>query len=105
MNPDLMRSTYGKLMYLLQDAGKPDISRQLGMVLRKPIVTVKAFAEDKGMAAILEDPKLNLATQDVRAGKPTDGSTIQQAVLANSEVTCLVVGVTYAVLGVTGCCT
>eukprot|EP00045_Choanoeca_perplexa_P008411 m.77797 g.77797 ORF g.77797 m.77797 type:complete len:559 (+) comp14484_c0_seq1:192-1868(+) len=76
MNPDLMRSTYGKLMYLLQDAGNPSVARRLQMSLRKPIITVKAFAEDTGMAAILEDPKLALATQDMTYSDQDDASAL-----------------------------
>jgi hypothetical protein len=96
MNPDMMRSTYGKLMYLLQDAAKAQIrvrspgpssaflafspmaavppqhwgsgggQSEIGMALRCPVETVKAFAEALGCEAIFEDPLLLAATQDVR---------------------------------------
>eukprot|EP00730_Choanoeca_flexa_P014683 TRINITY_DN6511_c0_g1_i3.p1 TRINITY_DN6511_c0_g1~~TRINITY_DN6511_c0_g1_i3.p1 ORF type:complete len:556 (+),score=111.15 TRINITY_DN6511_c0_g1_i3:107-1774(+) len=63
MNPDLMRSTYGKLMYLLQDSCQGYTRSDIR--LRKPIVTVKAYAEDLGIEAILDDPMLKIATKDI----------------------------------------
>ena len=65
MNPDLMRSTYGKLMYLLQDSIRPRVQVGLKLCLKKPIVTVRVFAEESGVADILSDDLLAVATQDV----------------------------------------
>ena len=45
MNPDKMRSEYGKAMYMLQDCVNPEISSELGIDLRSEIVTVYSYLE------------------------------------------------------------
>ncbi|KAL5637634.1 hypothetical protein ACGC1H_004149 [Rhizoctonia solani] len=65
MNPDKMRETYGKLIYLLMDAQSPDVSDLLGFSPVVPLVTVYSTLEDHGALAVLEDPRLEVATKEI----------------------------------------
>ena len=65
MNPDRMRSSYGKLMYLLQDACLPEIEESLGFECRKPINTVYNFLESKGIANMLKEERIHVATMEI----------------------------------------
>jgi hypothetical protein len=40
MNPDKLRASYGKLLYLLQDAASDEVSDLLGFDVVAPIKTV-----------------------------------------------------------------
>ena len=64
-----MRTTYGKLMHLLQDAIRPGL---LDFDVIKPIETVFSFLKEKGRLALLSDPLLKAATADAQR------ETIQQ---------------------------
>jgi len=56
LNPDKMRTTYGKLMHLLQDAVSDN---HLNFKVIKPIRTVHSFLEEKGGLGVLtSDPGL-----------------------------------------------
>lgn len=57
-----MRSEYGKLMYLLQDAASPDLRNLLEFDCRKPIKTVYNFLKERGAEALLKDPDIHYAT-------------------------------------------
>ncbi|EUC59348.1 adenylosuccinate lyase, putative [Rhizoctonia solani AG-3 Rhs1AP] len=65
MNPDKMRETYGKLIYLLMDAQSHDVSDLLGFSPVVPLVTVYSTLEDHGALAVLEDPRLEVATKEI----------------------------------------
>jgi hypothetical protein len=60
LNPDKMRTNYGKLMYMLQDAMSPDV---LEVKLVKPIKGVYGFLEEKGVTELLDDENISLATR------------------------------------------
>jgi len=60
MNPDKMRTTYGKLMYILQDAMVSGV--RININLRSEINCVYSFLEEKGALTLLEDPELIPAT-------------------------------------------
>jgi hypothetical protein len=65
LNPSKMRDTYGKLMYLLQDAQSPPVAQTLGFSLYKDLVLVgpyleTALGETRAMA-FLDDPRLESA--------------------------------------------
>lgn len=55
-NPEKMRSEYGKLVYLMQDAVSPEIKPLLGVDISTPIYTVYSLLEQAGGTAILDDP-------------------------------------------------
>ncbi|KAH7333769.1 hypothetical protein B0J17DRAFT_676790 [Rhizoctonia solani] len=65
MNPDKMRETYGKLIYLLMDAQSPDVSDLLGFSPVEPLVTVYSTLEEHGSLAVLDDPRLEIATREI----------------------------------------
>lgn len=62
MNPDKMRTTYGKLMYMMMDAMKPSL---INMDVYSPISCVYDFLEEKDGLALLDDPEISLATRCV----------------------------------------
>lgn len=51
MNPQKMRSNYGKLMYMLQDWANPSVARAMGFNASSPILTVHALLEVRARAA------------------------------------------------------
>ena len=64
MNPDKMRSTYGKLVYMLQDAQLPEIRDTLGFTSVREIRTVHNSLDERA-AAMLEDAVVELATREI----------------------------------------
>lgn len=64
-NPDRMRSTYGKMMYMIQDSLIPEVTETLGFDLYQPVLTVYSFLESRGGLAILEDELLLAATKEI----------------------------------------
>ncbi|CAM9844253.1 unnamed protein product [Chrysoparadoxa australica] len=67
MNPEKMRSEYGKLMYLLQDAASPELKEQLGYSCVEPMHTVAHLLEACHGEVILRDPDLVIATRPIMA--------------------------------------
>ncbi|EFN59891.1 hypothetical protein CHLNCDRAFT_33435 [Chlorella variabilis] len=71
MNPEKMRDTYGKLMYLLQDSCEGEIQELLEFKCVRPLRTVHALLEERGALALLDDPLMEAATAEiVAAGVP-----------------------------------
>ena len=71
MNPDKMRSEYGKLVYLLMDASEPTIQDLLEFKAVRPLRTVHALLEEKGGLAVLSDPLMHRATREIPSqGRP-----------------------------------
>lgn len=68
MNPDEMRATHGKLLYMLQDTELPEIRRALRFSCVRPILTVQAELEQMGALGLLEDGDLPLAVAPVLPG-------------------------------------
>jgi len=65
MNPDKMRSTYGKLIYLLQDSQAPEIKDLLGFTCVKPLNTVYSILKESDALDLLRDDLINAATQEI----------------------------------------
>jgi len=65
LNPERMRTEYGQLVYLLQDAAMPDIQEDLGFALNAPVRTVYAFLRDRNGLSLLEDPLVYDATREI----------------------------------------
>ena len=63
MNPEKMRTEYGKLVYLLQDAVSPSVKPHLGFSVNGPIETVYKFLEDRGGLGLLKDKVIEKATE------------------------------------------
>jgi len=76
-NPEKMRSEYGKLVYLMQDSVCAEIKPLLGVDINKPIATVYGLLQEKKGLALLEDPALGTATQEILADKGKSRSVIQ----------------------------
>ena len=69
MNPEKMRTEYGKLIYLLQDAVSPSLAPHLGFSVKGPIESVYKFLEERGGLDLLSDKFIETATAEVVAGK------------------------------------
>ncbi|KAJ3045471.1 hypothetical protein HK097_001184, partial [Rhizophlyctis rosea] len=71
MNPEKMRATYGKLVYLLQDSQIPEVQDMLGFSCVSEIKTVyNTLAEGDGLR-VLADELIGIATQEIQSeGRP-----------------------------------
>ncbi|CCA70666.1 hypothetical protein PIIN_04602 [Serendipita indica DSM 11827] len=67
MNPDKMRNTYGKLIYMLQDSQMPEIQDMLGFTAVSPIKTVYSVLEAGGALDMLREDIIDIATQEISA--------------------------------------
>jgi len=65
MNPSKMRSSYGKLMYMLQDAMPRSSQEAIGMNLWKPLEMVTTYLDRKGAIKMLLDSRCKIATMDI----------------------------------------
>ncbi|ORZ03608.1 hypothetical protein BCR43DRAFT_431865 [Syncephalastrum racemosum] len=65
MNPEKMRSTYGKLMYMLMDSVMPEVEDMLGFSCVIPIQTVYGFLSENDCLELLHDDAIALATREV----------------------------------------
>ncbi|KAF6251139.1 hypothetical protein COO60DRAFT_669352 [Scenedesmus sp. NREL 46B-D3] len=68
MNPEKMRSEFGKLVYMLMDSSDVAVQELLGFGCVRPLRTVAAFLEERGRLELLDDPLLEAATAEVVAG-------------------------------------
>jgi hypothetical protein len=68
MNPDKMRGTHGKLMFMLQDAQTHEVREQLGFACVRTILTVEMELELLGASALLDDDELPDAVAPVQVG-------------------------------------
>lgn len=76
LNPSSMRTTYGKLMYLLQDAQNPTVAKSLGFSLHKDLVLVKPYLEEHGCLDLLHDSRLECAVQYIDDRDPSTGQKL-----------------------------
>ena len=67
MNPDKMRTSYGKLMHMLQDTAQIDVRDAVGFDCIADVQTVEDALEELGLSALLGDDDLELATRTVAA--------------------------------------
>ena len=65
MNPGKMRSTYGKMMFMLQDTETRVVKAETKLSFVRGIVTVSAFLKERHCVALLEDPLLETATASI----------------------------------------
>jgi hypothetical protein len=80
MNPEKMRDTYGKLVYMLQDANTPDMLDELGFSVWAPIKTVHERLKEAGALAMLGDDSLATATQVVTPDPGKSRAQIQREI-------------------------
>lgn len=81
LNPSQMRTTYGKLMYLLQDAQNPTVAKSLGFSLHKDLILVSSFLEEHGASDLLRDPRLEGATQYISDRDPKTGKRLDRQIV------------------------
>jgi hypothetical protein len=86
-NPEKLRSEYGKLMYLMQDARSVDTAPLLGVDIHKPIHTVYALLASKNGLQILTDERIATATQEILPDKSKSRNMIQ-AEIKRKEKAC-----------------
>ncbi|KNZ76028.1 UPF0652 protein [Termitomyces sp. J132] len=71
MNPDKMRTTYGKLIYLLQDSQSHDVKELLNFSCVRPIKTVYSVLEEYRATDLLRDDLISVATKEIYSeGRP-----------------------------------
>ncbi|KAG8907987.1 hypothetical protein FRB99_001153 [Tulasnella sp. 403] len=88
MNPDRMRDSYGKLIYLLMDAQTPEVQEMLGFSLINPekptVQTVYDTLEEIGCLDVLRNDLINTATMEIIAeGK--DRRQVQKEIKAKER--------------------
>ena len=72
LNPSSMRTTYGKLLYVCQDAQNPTVAKSLQMSVHKEIVLVGPYLKEFDCEDLLYDPRLTTATKYI-SGKTQKG--------------------------------
>ena len=65
MNPEKMRSTYGKLVYMLQDSQISEVQELLGFKCVKPLKTVYTVLKEHDCLKVLEDDLIEVATAEI----------------------------------------
>ncbi|KAG0174277.1 hypothetical protein DFQ28_000116 [Apophysomyces sp. BC1034] len=65
MNPEKMRSAYGKLMYLLADSMIPEVQEMLGFTCVSPIKTVHSFLKERRGLGVLHEEIILIATREI----------------------------------------
>jgi hypothetical protein len=65
LNPDRMRTEYGRLMYLMMDATRNEVQQLLGFNVRSSMVTVESFLRQRGAEEMLKDPLMEIATRAI----------------------------------------
>ncbi|KAA1473360.1 hypothetical protein DENSPDRAFT_780015 [Dentipellis sp. KUC8613] len=84
MNPDKMRTTYGKLIYMLQDSQTPEVTDMLNFSCVSPIRTVYTLLEKNDALNMLRDPLVTVATQEIIA-EGRSRREIQKAIKAKER--------------------
>eukprot|EP00941_MAST-03F_sp_MAST-3F-sp1_P002833 g2833.t1 len=64
LNPEKMRTSHGKLLYLLQDSNSPACQELLTFSLFSPMTTVYSTLEDANALDLLRDPLIHFATME-----------------------------------------
>jgi hypothetical protein len=79
MNPEKMRSTYGKLIYLLMDGVSPEVKELLEFSVVSPIRSVFSELEKHDCLGLLDDSLVQVATREIISdGK--DRRTVQKEI-------------------------
>ncbi|KAI0244795.1 hypothetical protein L0F63_002406 [Massospora cicadina] len=85
MNPERMRSAYGKLMFMLQDSALPEVQEMLGFACVAPIKTVYRFLQERDGLDLLNHEYVMLATKEIIAeGKSP--SAIQSEIKQKGDI-------------------
>eukprot|EP00041_Stephanoeca_diplocostata_P029650 m.882803 g.882803 ORF g.882803 m.882803 type:complete len:901 (+) comp23598_c0_seq3:82-2784(+) len=84
MNPEKLRTNYGKMVYLLQDASAEEANTMLQFSLASSINTVYAYLEKKSILELLQEPDLAIATMEILPDKKSRGQ-IQSEIKAKER--------------------
>lgn len=68
MNPDKMRSEYGKLIYMLMDSADHQVQELLEFDCIRPLRTVYSTLKDHDLLKMLDDPLMESATAEIEVG-------------------------------------
>eukprot|EP00049_Salpingoeca_infusionum_P018660 m.358220 g.358220 ORF g.358220 m.358220 type:complete len:697 (+) comp18075_c0_seq1:560-2650(+) len=71
MNPEKMRTTYGKLLCMVQDSCDPELVEGLGFHFKTPIKTVYSTLKKNQCLGVLDHPRLATATMEILPGDKT----------------------------------
>ncbi|KAK2076159.1 hypothetical protein QBZ16_001091 [Prototheca wickerhamii] len=85
MNPERMRDTYGKLVYMLMDASEPEIQDLLEFDPVRPLRTVHTLLDEAGKLDLLDDPLLETATAEIAAPPGAGRAEIQRRIRAKER--------------------
>lgn len=91
LNPSSMRTTYGKMMYMLQDSQNPTVAQTLGFSLHKDLLLIGPYLERNHCIELLHDPRLECAIQyiddrDIVTGEKLPRETLQVLLHGKSNV-------------------
>lgn len=76
LNPEKMRTTYGKLLHILQDGCQPSLRRNYE--LTSPVLSASSFAANRHATAILDDRRLLMASAVVLASGQHDTQRVAE---------------------------
>jgi hypothetical protein len=79
-NPEKLRSEYGKLIYLMQDAVSTNIKPLLDCSVNQPVRTVYDLLSQYNGLAMLDDPLMIIATNEILSEKNKSRQMIQQEI-------------------------
>jgi len=86
MNPEKMRSEYGKLIFLLQDAVSPQVQELLGFNIKMGIKPVYDYLEERGALEVLSDQNILIATEEILQRPGKDISEIRREIKRKEKV-------------------
>lgn len=79
-NPEKLRSEYGKLIYLMQDAVSETMKPLLACEVHQPVRTVYDLLQLHHGLAMLEDPAILIATEEILPEKGKSRNVIQSEI-------------------------
>ncbi|KAA8916222.1 hypothetical protein TRICI_001619 [Trichomonascus ciferrii] len=65
MNPEKMRDSFGKLMYMMMDSRLPEVKEAMDFDLYKPINTVHSYLEQREALEMMDDPLVLQAVVEI----------------------------------------
>eukprot|EP00210_Caulerpa_lentillifera_P005855 g5599.t1 len=90
MNPDKMRSEYGKLIYMLMDSADHQVQELLEFDCVRPLRTVYSTLKNHDLLTMLDDPLMESATAEIVTGN-RPRNEIQRAIRSKERAReCLV---------------
>lgn len=69
LNPEKMRTEYGKLLYMLMDSQLAEVQNLLEFKCVRSLRTVHSLLSEKGAEGVLKDDLIATATEEIKAGK------------------------------------